>query len=217
MAAPTIIQLLRTYFTSDFYSRAAELLDENTYKTEKAVAAAIIPLIAGSMLREATASTESNLNLFKLCTEAEENFASEYDYTILEKQNGPADLPLKEDILPRISDYAGIRTDSVARLITLASLSAYGLIGKHIRRNQLSPGGLAGYLSSQEDVIADALPASLLFLKDSLDIANVFSVKKKWDYSSRKYPSLAWKRGRRILIAGVFILLLIVLYVLFIR
>ena len=82
MADPTIVQLVRTYFTSDFYKKASEALDERKYETEKALSA-IIPLILGAILHKATADKNSCESIFNDCRDAERVFSVNYDFELL--------------------------------------------------------------------------------------------------------------------------------------
>ena len=204
MADPTIVQLVRTYFTSDFYKNAAKVLEERKYETEKAVSA-IIPLVLGAMLHKATMSKESCEEFFQECQDAERVFSVNYDYELL--SSGEAGLKYQlfdkknADVEKEISEYSGVEGDSVRRLISLAAPSILGLLGKHVLRNRLSASGLAGFLSSQENHIAVALPKPLVSLETSFNLSPATkSDKQFWDYSFKKFTTIRWKRWRRAII-----------------
>ena len=214
MADPTIVQLAKTYFTSDFYKEAAKILDERKYETEKAVSA-IIPLILGAMLHKATASKESCEAIFHECQDAERVFSMNYDYELLSEQSPGFKHQLFDkknaDIKEEIANYSGIKPDSVRRLISLAVPSILGLLGKHVLRNKLSASGLAGYFSSQENHIAASIPAPLISLETSFNIVPATkSNKLPWDYSFQKFTTIKWKRWRRVIIITILVLIVVV-------
>ena len=218
MADPTIVQLVRTYFTSDFYKEAAKVLDERKYETEKALSA-IIPLVLGAMLHKATASTESCESFFNECRDAERVFSVNYDFDLLTSQTHQAEYQLFDkkhaDVEKEIAKYSGITSNSVTGLISLAIPSILGLLGKHIMRNKLSASGLAGYLSSQESYIALATPNPLVSLETSFNVSPATKLNKPfWDYSFKKFTTVKWKRWRRAIVITALVIVTIGLYLL---
>ncbi|MEO6681934.1 MAG: DUF937 domain-containing protein [Ginsengibacter sp.] len=211
MAEPTIVQIVRTYFTSDFYKKAADILHERKYEIEKAQSA-IIPLVLGAMLNKATKNVESCEAIFNDCRDAERVFSVNYDYELLttEKMVNEGHLFIKEqpNVEKEISDYSGIRPASVSGLISLSIPSILGLLGKHIMRNKLSPSGLAGYLSSQENDISNSIPVQLVSLEKYLNISPPVKVNKlHWDYSFKKFTSVRSKRWWRVLIITIIVII----------
>ena len=218
MADPTIVQLVRTYFTSDFYKEAAKLLDERKYETEKALSA-IIPLILGAMLHKATANKESCEVIFTDCQDAERVFSVNYDYELLSSRALDPKHQLFDkknaDLEKEIANYSGIESSSVTGLISLAVPSILGLLGKHILRNKLSASGLAGYLSSQENHIAAAIPDPLVSLETSFNISPATTSNKlTWDYSFKKFTTIKWKRWRRAIVITSVVIVAVALYLL---
>lgn len=218
MADPTIVQLVRTYFTSDFYKKTAKVLDERKYETEKALSA-IIPLILGAILHKATDSKESCEAIFMECQDAERVFSVNYDYELLSpRESDPKQFLFDKknaDIEKEIANYSGIESDSVTRLISLAVPSILGLLGKHILRNKLSASGLAGYLSFQENYIAASIPAPLVSLETSFNISPATSsTKLPWDYSFKKFTTIKWKRWRRAIVITALVLVAAALFLL---
>lgn len=218
MADPTIVQLVRTYFTSDFYKKAADILDERKYETEKALSA-IIPLILGAMLNKATASKESCEVIFNDCRDAERIFSVNYDFDLLTSQTPQAEYRLfdkkRADVEKEIAKYSGIEPGSVTGLISLAIPSILGLLGKHILRNKLSASGLAGYLSSQENFIAVARPDPLVSLEATFNISPATTSNKPfWDYSFKKFTTVKWKRWRRAIVITALVIVAAALFLL---
>lgn len=219
MAAPTLVQLVRTYFTSDFYKKAAEVLDERKYETEKALSA-IIPLILGAILTKATESKESSESIFNDCRDAERVFSVNYDYELLSPQTAQIEDRLFDkkhvEVEKEIAKYSGIKSNSVSGLISLAVPSIVGLLGKHIMRKRLSPSGLAGYLSSQEKFIAQAIPDRLVSMESYFQLTPVpKSNKLPWDYSFQKFTTVKWKRWRRVIVIAAALIVLAAVYFLF--
>lgn len=214
MADPTIVQLVKTYFTSDFYKEAAKVLDERKYETEKAMSA-IIPLILGAMLQKSIAGKESCEAIFHDCQDAERVFSMNYDYELLSPQSPDSKHQLfdkkKADVKKEVANYSGIEPDSVTGLISLAIPAILGLLGKHILRNKLSASGLAGYFSSQENHIAASIPAPLVGLETSFNIVPAAnSGKLSWDYSFQKFTTIKWKRWRRVIIITILVIIIVV-------
>ena len=211
MADPTIVQLVKTYFTSDFYKEAGRILDERKYEIEKALSA-IIPLILGAMLQKATASQESCESIFQDCQDAERVFSVNYNYDLL--SSGLADPKHQlfdkknADVQEEISKYSGLKPGSVSGLISLTVTATLGLLGKHVLRKKLSASGLAGYFSSQEEHIASSLPAPLMSLETSFNFVPAKkSNKQSWDYSFQKFTTIKWKRWRRVIIITIVVLI----------
>lgn len=221
MADPTIVQLVKTYFTSDFYKKASETLDERKYEMEKALSA-IIPLILGAMLHKATENKESCESIFNDCRDAERVFSVNYDYELLFPQTENKDLLFDDkhrEVIKEIANYSGIKTSSVSGLISLAVPSILGLLGKHIMRNKFSASGLAGYLSSQEKFIALAIPSRLASMESYFQISPVPKANNKlhWDYSFKKFTTVKWKRWRRAIVLVSILIVLAAVYFLFLR
>ena len=221
MADPTIVQLVRTYFTSDFYKKASEALDERKYETEKALSA-IIPLILGAMLQKSTADKESCESFFNDCRDAERVFSVNYDFELLFPKTASSRDQLFDkkhfEVEKQIAKYSGIKTTSVSGLISLAVPSILGLLGKHIMRNKFSPSGLAGYLSSQEKFIARAIPPPLVSLESYFQISPAPKANKlHWDYSFKKFTTVKWKRWRRAIVITAVLIVAAAVYFLFIR
>ncbi len=216
MADPTIVQLVRTYFTSDFYKESAKVLDERKYETEKALSA-IIPLVLGAMLHKATATKESCESIFKDCQDAERVFSVNDDFDLLTSKTPKAEYQLfdKKDanIEKEIANYSGIKPSSVTGLISLAVPAILGLLGKHILRNQLSASGLAGFLSSQENYIAHSIPPPFVSMETYFNISPAIkSTKSQWDYSFKKFTTIKWKRWRRAIVITAFLIIAVMLY-----
>ncbi len=219
MADPTIVQLVRTYFTSDFYKKASEALDERKYETEKALSA-IIPLILGAMLHKAIENKESCESIFNDCRDAERVFSVNYDFDLLFPGTANDQLFDKKhvEVEKEIAKYSGIKPSSVSGLISLAVPSVLGLLGKHIMRNKYSPSGLAGYLSSQEKFIARAIPPRLASMESYFQISSApKSTKLHWDYSFQKFTTVKWKRWRRVIVIAAILIVLAAVYLLFLR
>ncbi len=221
MADPTIIQLVRTYFTSDFYKKAAEALDERKYETEKALSA-IIPLILGAMLHKATANKESCESFYNDCRDAERVFSVNYDFDLLHPQTNNNEDRLFDkkhvEVEKEIARYSGIKNFSVSGLISLAVPSVMGLLGKHIIRNKYSPSGLAGYLSSQEKFIARAIDLRFASMKSYFQISPAPKANKlHWDYSFQKFTTVKWKRWRRAIVIAAVMIVLVAVYFIFLK
>ncbi|MEO7316678.1 MAG: DUF937 domain-containing protein [Ginsengibacter sp.] len=221
MADPTIVQLVRTYFTSDFYKKAAEALDERKYETEKALSA-IIPLILGAMLHKATADKESCESFFNDCRDAERVFSVNYDFDLLHRKTNNNEDRLFDkkhvEVEKEIARYSGIKNSSVSGLISLAVPSILGLLGKHIMRNKYSSSGLAGYLSSQEKFIAQAIPPTLESMESYFQLTPLpKSNKLPWDYSFQKFTTIKWKRWRRVIVIAVVLMVVAAVYFLMVR
>ena len=221
MADPTIVQLVRTYFTSDFYKKASEVLDERKYETEKALSA-IIPLILGAILHKATEDKNSCESIFNDCRDAERVFSVNYDFELLYPKSSDKEELLFDkkhmEVEKEIALYSGIKKPSVSGLISLAVPSIMGLLGKHIMRNKFSPSGLAGYLSSQEKFIAQAVPPRLASMESYFQISPAPKLNKThWDYSFKKFTTVRWKRWRRVIVIAVAVIVLATVYFLFLR
>ena len=193
MADPTIIQIAKTYFTSDFYKIAATRLGERKYEVEMAISA-IIPLILGALLNRATSGKENCESVYNVCLEEAEKFSVNFDFSKLVADNAPSSLYLlkeKKGIIEKeIALYADIKLASVSKLISMVVPSILGLTGKHATRNNLSANGLAGFLSSQESFIIPHIPEPLHSFEKYFDLA---PTKKSnflhWDYSFKKFSS----------------------------
>lgn len=163
MAVPTIIQSTRTYFTSEFTGQAAHALMEKKSGISKAMKA-IIPLGLAGILNRSTSGKSGSQDIFDRTKNSAINLPQFHELNILKTEAETSNN--KEDIFGEnqkaideaIGRFAGIKTEAAGTLLLWALPAMMGLIGKHSLRKKLTPSGLSGYLSSQNNYIIKLIP-----------------------------------------------------------
>lgn len=170
---PTLIQTVKTYFTSDFTLQAANALNEKKSSISKALTA-IIPAGLAGILNKATTGKEGAHDIFDRSKNSAINLPEFHDLSKLNNEaqttNNTSDIfGANQSLIDgTIARYAGIKDSSAATLMALALPAIMGLIGKHAGRKKLSASGLSGFLSSQKDDIIYAMPSGIASLASIL-------------------------------------------------
>ena len=171
MAIPNIVQITKTYFTSEFTAQAAKALDEKRPDISKALTA-LIPFGLAAIISRSTSGSSGSADIFDRAKNSAINLPQFHDLAILrseaERSNNKEDIfgNNQQVVDEAISAFAGIRTTSGATLLSWALPAMMGLIGKHSARKKLTPSGLSGYLSSQHRFVTDAIPTPLKSLEE---------------------------------------------------
>ncbi|HVZ95357.1 MAG TPA: OmpA family protein [Chitinophagaceae bacterium] len=165
--AVNLIELAKNYFTSEFSEQAANKLGESSSGISNALSA-IIPAGLAGILSKATSGADGASSIFNMAKEALGSFTSTPNANNITSANTGGNNILSglfggrlSGIISAVSNFAHIKESSAASLMSLGIPSLLGLLGKHAEQNNLTPGGLQGFLSSQKDHIINALPSGL--------------------------------------------------------
>lgn len=170
MAAPTIIQNTKTYFTTEFTRKASEALNEKKSAVSKAMTA-IIPLGLAGIISRSNSGKEGSQDIFDRAKNSSINLPEFHDLQVLKTE---AELSKnKVDIFgddqtkieEAIAKFSHLQTDSASSLLTWSLPAMMGLLGKHAERKSLTPSGLSGYLSSQNDYVSFTVSPELIHLE----------------------------------------------------
>ena len=82
-------------------------------------------------------------------------------------------------VVSAISRYAGLKDSSVSSLMSMGLPVILGILGRHAEQNNLTAGGLSGFLSSQYNNIVAAIPAELSSLNNMADFDSIRHGKRK--------------------------------------
>lgn len=166
MAIPTIIQNTKTYFTTEFTGQASEILNEKKSAIAKAMTA-VIPLGLAGIISRSNSGKEGSQDIFDRAINSAIHLPEFHELGILKTEaetcNNKEDIFGENQIIidEAIARFGGIKTESAATLLLWALPAMMGLIGKHAERKKLTPSGLSGYLSSQNDFVSFTISSDL--------------------------------------------------------
>jgi len=169
--ATNFIDRIKEYFSEEFYRQASNSLDESAAGVSTALSA-IIPVGLEGVLRKATSSNDGAAKIYDWSIEAANYYSPQPNLSDLHNDEKGSLLhnwifgDKESHIDKAISKFSGIRTSSVESLSILAMPVIMGLLGKYTIENNLSAGGLAGFLSSQKINIREAMPPGMSFVKE---------------------------------------------------
>lgn len=161
------METVKNYFTSEFTNQASSALGENSSGISKALSA-IIPTGLAGILGKAISGTEGANDVLSMAKNAIGNIsggASNLMNNTNQEQGSNMVSSLfggnQSGVVNAISRFAGLKDSSVSSLMSMGLPAIMGILGKHAEQNNLSAGGLSGFLSSQKDHIMQAMPAGL--------------------------------------------------------
>lgn len=164
-----LLELVSSYFTPEFARQASNNLDENSSNISRALSA-VIPVSLAGIVNKATSGEEWTGRIADMAKDASGHLTLPPNLTDLhDGEKGSAMMSdffgnEKAGIISGISQYAGIKESSTAALMRLGLPAVMGILGKYALENNLTASGLTGFLSSQKDHIAEALPTELTSL-----------------------------------------------------
>jgi len=164
-----IVDLVKNQLTGANLGKLSSFLGESSDRTQTAVGAAIPTLLAG--FTNAASTPEGAQRLSDAAVE-HESFADNYGDAVSSQgaslaSKGSAGLSslLGGGMLSNISSvlgrFTGLKSGSTSSLLGLLTPIILGVLGKHARSTGLNASGLAGFLGSQKESIAAAMPAGL--------------------------------------------------------
>lgn len=171
MAVPTIIQNTKTYFTTEFTRKVSEVLNEKKSSISKAMTA-IIPLGLAGIISRSNSGKEGSKDIFDRAKNSSINLPEFHDLQVLKteaelSQNkmdifGDDQIKIEE----AVAKFSHLQPDSASALLMWALPAMMGLLGKHAERKNLTPSGLSGYLSSQNDYVSFTVSPELKHLEN---------------------------------------------------
>ena len=158
-----LMETVKNYFTDEFTNNASSTLGESASGIVKALSAVIPTSLAGILMKANSSDDGANSildmakNAFTSKAGSPESASPEKGSNMLSSLFGGK----TSGISSAISQFAGIKDSSAGSLLSMGLPAIMGILGKHADQNNLSPSGLAGFLSSQKDHILHAMPAGL--------------------------------------------------------
>jgi outer membrane protein OmpA-like peptidoglycan-associated protein len=167
--ATNLLDMLKGALGSDVVSQAAKYLGESEGATQSAVGA-LLPALLGGMAKKA-ASPAGAADLLRSLTSADVDtsllgnlagvFAGGDRTNSLMKLGGSVLSGLFGDktgaLTNAISSITGMKSSSVASLLSLVAPAVFALAKRYVSQNNLDAGGLAKLLLGQKDALASAL------------------------------------------------------------
>lgn len=178
-----LIETVKDYFTSEFTNRASTALGENSSGISKALSA-IIPTGLAGILSKATSGSDGASGIFDMAKNAISNVTGPANLSTGTNQEAGKSMvsnlfgSKQSGIVNAISKYAGIKDSSASSLMSMGLPAIMGLLGKHAEQNNLTPGGLTGFLTSQKDNIMEAMPTGLSSLTGMLGLGSIGAAAK---------------------------------------
>lgn len=169
--ANNIVELVKSYASSDIISRAGSFLGESESSISKA-ASGLIPILLGGLASKVTTSEAGAEEVYQAARTANEGGWLTKPGALF----GNADIISKgtalfngifgsnsNQVIDAVSNFAGIKSSSSNSLISLLLPLITAVLGKHSVDNNLGASGLARFLNDQKSNIQSALPIGLSF------------------------------------------------------
>lgn len=167
-----LVDAAKGLFPNELIGRASSYLGESETGISKALSG-IIPSVLGGMADKATSSADGAATVTNLANESDNagyhgNINSIFDNdgeNFLSRGSGFLSGLFgdgKSNLLSNIiSQFSGVKNSSASSLLGLAVPAILGMLGRHIKTNNLDSGGVASLLSSQKANIMNAVPPGL--------------------------------------------------------
>ncbi|HXR83289.1 MAG TPA: DUF937 domain-containing protein [Hanamia sp.] len=173
-----LLEMVKNYFTTQFVNHASTILGENPSQISKALTA-VIPMSLTGILNKATSGAEGANDVYQIAKNSVGNVSGTSDLNM--NQNLGEGTSMMTNFLGTnqtaitngISNYSGIKESSSSSLMSMAFPPIMGILGNHALQNNLSASGLAGFLSSQKDHIAQAMPSGLTSVAGVLGLGSL--------------------------------------------
>ena len=167
----------------ELLGKIAPVLGENENNVSSAVSS-VIPSIIGALAGKASDERGASdlvdyLGKSKLGNGFMDSFGSllsgnEAKPELLEKGGGALDFLFGKSkvgsVISLISRFTGMKGNSSGSFLKILAPYVLGMVGNHIKKNALSPAGIAKLLSGQSEYVQKAAPAELI---NGLGFANV--------------------------------------------
>ncbi|MEO6844704.1 MAG: OmpA family protein [Ginsengibacter sp.] len=170
-----LMETVKSYFNDEFTNRASTTLGESSSGIAKALSA-IIPTSLAGILMKATSGNDGANSVLDMAKNAFTSNAGSPEMASTEKGSNMLSSLFGDKtsgISSAISQFAGIKDSSTGSLLSMGLPAIMGILGKHADQNNLSPSGLAGFLSSQKDHILHAMPAGLSSIIGLLGLGSI--------------------------------------------
>lgn len=172
------VEIVNNYFTPDFKDKVSKSLNESQSGISEALSL-IIPACLGSILNMATSGKEGANGIYDMAKSATWLLSATPDIRTLDKEDVMHNFisgifgANQSFVIDSISNSAGIQQSSTSSLMTMTIPYIMGFCGKYAEQNNLSANGLSGFLSSQHNIILQALPVELSSLNNMPDISSL--------------------------------------------
>ncbi|MEO6870448.1 MAG: DUF937 domain-containing protein, partial [Ginsengibacter sp.] len=174
-----LMETVKNYFTNEFTTQASSTLGENSSGISKALSA-IIPTGLAGILSKATSGTQGANDVLSMAKDSIGNISGvgadlaantnpEQGRSVLSNLFGGN----QSGVVSAISRYAGLKDSSVSSLMSMGLPVILGILGRHAEQNNLTAGGLSGFLSSQKDHIMQAMPSGLSSIAGMLGLGSI--------------------------------------------
>lgn len=170
-----LMETVKSYFNDEFTNRASSTLGESSSGIVKALSA-IIPTSLAGILMKATSGNDGANSVLNMAKNAFTSNAGSPEMASTEKGSNMLSSLFGDKtsgISSAISQFSGIKDSSAGSLLSMGLPAIMGILGKHADQNNLSPSGLAGFLSSQKDQILHAMPAGLSSIIGLLGLGSI--------------------------------------------
>jgi OOP family OmpA-OmpF porin len=167
-----LVDAAKGLFPNELIGKASSYLGESESGLSKAISG-IIPSILGGVAEKATSSPTGAASITDLARESDDSgflgnlggFFENDGGGLLNRGAGMLNGLFgegKSNLLSTvISQFSGIKSSSANSLLGLAVPAILGMLGRHVKSNNMDAGGLSSLLSSQKSNIMNAVPAGL--------------------------------------------------------
>lgn len=164
--ASNLLETVRAYLTPDLIDSAGTHVGESSSGINKAVTASIPALLAMFVNRAEKgdaqglyndANEAANSNVLQ---DRQKLFSGGIGSILPGEREGFRGLSGQNSssLTSIIANYAGIKTDSVQKLLAMLAPLSLAALGKHTQENNITASGFATYMSGQKNAIRNAIP-----------------------------------------------------------
>ena len=170
MSTFNLLEMAKSYFNNDLVNQASSSLGESESGIQKALSA-IVPSVIGGMADKAS-TNDGAFALSQMASDQNESgildsigsfLHHDSNSSLLSKSSGMISSLFgggqSNMLTSLISNFAGVKSSSVGSLLSMAVPTVLGLVGRHVKENNISASGLGTLLGSQKSAAMAALPA----------------------------------------------------------
>jgi outer membrane protein OmpA-like peptidoglycan-associated protein len=179
-----LVDSVKSLFGSDLISKASSMLGEDESKVKNAMGGIIPSILTGILNKASSGDAAGVLSMAKETANSGmlSNIGSFFGNNNLLSKGSDMLKGLfgdrMSDVANSIANYFGLKSTSVASLMSVAAPAALGSLGKQAEATNMNPNGMLSFLNGQKDGILNAVPSGLN-LAGALGLGSLSSIGTK--------------------------------------
>lgn len=166
MYADNLLSITQNFLSPDIVNKFSSAIGESTEKTQKGLKSVIPSLLMGIVNKGQT--SDGAENLVKLVNKdgfEGENVTNYNDENYLSMGKDAVDGIFGtnlEGVATKLGSTTGIQSSGIKKMMDMAAPLLMGVLGKKIRRENLSPAGLMNFLGKEKSTLNNLVPEGLV-------------------------------------------------------